>query len=44
MTAQDKRRIEEENAFALWTVMTLWAVVGSYLLTSLFMILVAHFR
>ena len=44
MNAQEKRLREDEKAFALWTVMTLWAVVGSYLLTSLFMMLVAHFK
>ena len=33
---------EEKKTFRLWTLMTLWAVIGSLLLTWFFMVMFAH--
>ena len=44
MSTQQQRAREEERVFFLWTLLTLWAVAGSYVLTVLFMLTVAYLR
>ena len=41
MNIEQRRRAEAEKAFELWTWLTLWAVAGSYLLTTLILMLLA---
>ena len=44
MNERERRRREEEKAFAIWTFLTLWAVVGAYVLTWVFMLGDAYFQ
>lgn len=39
-----QREKEVELAFRLMTLLTLWAVVGSYLLANLFLVLLAYIQ